>query len=143
MVAYCTGSDPIEIGDIWLKVKIKVTQYPIFLHISWLNSLLWISLFFYPMKVKFGMLFKYAIGRFTFHFISKFEWKMTSLWCHLSFLQTIVHISISVEPTKNIRGTNIQQHNVHLIECKCDLEIRWRPQVKVRRSQNEQMVISL
>ena len=38
---------------------------------------------------------------------------MTSLWRHLSFLQTIV--SNSIEPTNFILGTNTQQHNVHLM----------------------------
>ena len=30
MVAYHTGSDPIEIGDLGSKVKVTVTQYPFF-----------------------------------------------------------------------------------------------------------------
>ena len=33
-----TGSDPIKIGDLWLKVKVTVTQYPFFLHNSLLTS---------------------------------------------------------------------------------------------------------
>ena len=45
----------------------------------------------------------------------KIEWVMTSLWRHLSFLQTIVHISNSIEPTNFVLGTNTQQHNVHLM----------------------------
>ena len=40
---------------------------------------------------------------------------MTSLLRHLIFLQTIVHISNSIEPTNFILGTNTQQHNVHLM----------------------------
>ena len=44
----------------------------------------------------------------------KIEWEMTSLWCHLSFLQTIVHISNSIEPTNFVLGTNTHQNNVHL-----------------------------
>ena len=32
MVAYNTGSDPIEFGDLGSKVKVIVTQYPSFLH---------------------------------------------------------------------------------------------------------------
>ena len=32
---------------------------------------------------------------------------------HLSFLQTIVHISNCIEPTNFILGTNTQQQNVH------------------------------
>ena len=45
----------------------------------------------------------------------KLEWEMRSLWRHLSFLQTIVHISNSIEPTNFVLGTNTQQYNVHLI----------------------------
>ena len=37
MAAYHTGSDPIEIGD--LGSKVKVTQYPFFLHNSLSTSL--------------------------------------------------------------------------------------------------------
>ena len=40
---------------------------------------------------------------------------MTSLWRHLSFLQTIVHISNSIEPKNFVLGTNTQQNNVHLM----------------------------
>ena len=40
---------------------------------------------------------------------------MTSLWRHLSFLETIVHISNSIEHTNFILGTNTQQHDVHLM----------------------------
>ena len=42
---------------------------------------------------------------------------MTSLWHHLSFLQTVFHISNSIEPTNFVLGTNTQQYayNVHLL----------------------------
>ena len=40
---------------------------------------------------------------------------MTSLWRDLRFLQTIVHISICIEPTNFILDTNIQHHKVYLI----------------------------
>ena len=40
---------------------------------------------------------------------------ITSLWRHLFFLQTIVKISIYIEPTNFILGTSIQQHKVHLV----------------------------
>ena len=40
---------------------------------------------------------------------------MTSIWRHLSFLQTIVHNSNSIEPTNFVLGTNTQQHNIHLM----------------------------
>ena len=45
----------------------------------------------------------------------KIEWVMTLLWRHLSFLQTIVHISKSIKPTNFVLGTNTHQHNVHLM----------------------------
>ena len=44
-----------------------------------------------------------------------FEWVMTSLWRHLSFLQIIVHISNSFEPTHFLFGTNVQLHKLHLL----------------------------
>ena len=34
MAAYCTGSDPIEIGDLESKVKVTVTQNPFFFYTS-------------------------------------------------------------------------------------------------------------
>ena len=68
MAAFCTDSNSIEIGDIWLKVKVTVTQYPFFHHNSLLTSLLWISVFLCRMKVKYGMLLRYALYRFDFHF---------------------------------------------------------------------------
>ena len=40
---------------------------------------------------------------------------MTSFWRHLKFLQTIVHISYSIEPTNFVLGINTKQHNVHLM----------------------------
>ena len=67
-VAYCTGSDPIEIGDLWLKVKLTVTQYPFFLNNSLLTSLLYISDFLYLIKVKFDMPLTYALCRFVCKF---------------------------------------------------------------------------
>ena len=68
---------------------------------------------------------------------------MTSLWHHLSFLQTIVHISNSIEPRNFVLGTNTQQRNVHLmITMKVTLTDddghRWRSKVTTK----ELMVIS-
>ena len=47
---------------------------------------------------------------------------MKSLWRHLVFLQTIVQITNSIEPTNFVLeptnfvlGTNTQQNNVHLM----------------------------
>ena len=45
----------------------------------------------------------------------KIELVMTSLLRPLSFLQTIVHISISIETTNFKLGTDIQHYKVHLI----------------------------
>ena len=39
MVAYCTGSNPVEIDDLELKVKVTVKSYPCFLHNSLFTSL--------------------------------------------------------------------------------------------------------
>ena len=55
MVAYNTGSDPIEIGNLWLKVKVTVTQLSIFLPKSLLISLLWISALLCLIKMKYGI----------------------------------------------------------------------------------------
>ena len=40
----------------------------------------------------------------------RFEWVR-----HLSFRQTIVHVSNSIEPTNFVLGTNTQKHNVNLM----------------------------
>ena len=61
MVAYYTGSDPIEIGDLGLKVKVTVTQYPFFLHNSLLTSLLYILALVSLIKLKFCMPLRYAL----------------------------------------------------------------------------------
>ena len=68
---------------------------------------------------------------------------MTSLWRHLSFLQTVVHISNSIEPTNFVLETNTQQYNVHLmikmkVILKDDEGHRWRSKV----TKNELLVIS-
>ena len=68
MVAFRTGSDPIEIGDLGLKVKITVAQYPLFLHDSLLNSLLYISVLVCLIKLKFSMPLGYALSRFVLEF---------------------------------------------------------------------------
>ena len=53
----------------------------------------------------------------------RFQWVLTQLWRHLSFLQTMVHSSNSIEPTNFILGTNVHVHN---------MDITWRSQVKVK-----------
>ena len=105
MVVYCTGSNPIEIGDLGSKVKVTVTQYPFFLHNFLLTCLLYISALL--CLIKWNLICRLDIPLVDLCSISlKIEWVMTSLWRHLSFLQTIVHF---------VLGTNTQQHNVHLI----------------------------
>ena len=143
MVAYHTGSNPIEIGDLGSKVKVTVTYFPFFLHNSLLTSLLRISALLSSIKMKFSMSLRYTLGRFVLNFI-KIEWVMTSLWRHLSFPETIVHISNSVEPTNFILGINIQQHNVHLM-IKMNVTLT-DDEGHMRRSKvtkNEVMVISV
>ena len=81
---------------------------------SMLTSLPCISALLCLIKMKFGMSLWYTLVRFLFKF-HKIRWEMTSLWHHLSYLQTIVHISNSIEPTNFVLGTNTQQHNVYLI----------------------------
>ena len=68
MVAYRTGSNPIEIGDLGSKVKVTMTLYPFFLHISQLTSLLWISALLCRIIMKFSSSLRYALGRFVFEF---------------------------------------------------------------------------
>ena len=68
MVAYCSGSDPIEIGDSGSKVKVTVTQYPFFIHNSLFTFLLCILVLLYLMKMKFGMSLRHSLGRFMFEF---------------------------------------------------------------------------
>ena len=59
--------------------------------------LLCILALLYLIKMTFGISLRY--GRFAFEFHKKTEWVMMSLWHELSFLQTIVNISISMKPT--------------------------------------------
>ena len=68
MVAYYTGSDPIEIGDLGSKVKVTVTQYPFFLHNSLLTSLLCISALLCSIIMKFDLSLRYTIGQFLLKF---------------------------------------------------------------------------
>ena len=68
---------------------------------------------------------------------------MTSLWRHLCFLKTIVHISKSIEPTNFVLGTNTQQHNIHLmIKMKVTLTGNEGHKRKGKGNKNELMVIS-
>ena len=58
----------LKFGNLWLKVKVTVTQYPFFLHDSLWTSLLWISALLFSIKMKFDMPLRYAIGGFAFEF---------------------------------------------------------------------------
>ena len=55
IIAYRTGWNPIEIGDLGSKVKVTVTQYPFFLYYPLLTSLLCISAQLCIIKMKFDM----------------------------------------------------------------------------------------
>ena len=91
------------------KIKVTVAQYPFSFHNSLLTSLPWISALLCPIIMKFGMSLRYMpMADLCVNFI-QIEWVMTSLWRHLSFLHTIVHISNSIEPTNFLLGTNIQK----------------------------------
>ena len=66
MVAYYTGSDPIEIDNLWLKVKVTMMQFPFFLRDS-VNFPTVDFSYLSTIKVKHGkLLIKYALCRFTF-----------------------------------------------------------------------------
>ena len=45
-MAYFSGSDPVEIDDLRSKIKVMVTSFPFFLHISLSNLLLWTNRLF-------------------------------------------------------------------------------------------------
>ena len=64
MVAYHTGSDPIEIGDFGSKINVKMTQYSFYLHNSLLTSLLCISAYLCLIEMKFDMSLRYILGWF-------------------------------------------------------------------------------
>ena len=65
-----SGSNPIQIGNhgLNLKVKVTATQYSNFLHNYLLTSLLYISALFYQIKMKFDKSLMYALCRFVFEF---------------------------------------------------------------------------
>ena len=56
---------------------------------------------------------RYTLSRFVFKF-HKIRMGDDVIMTSLTFLQTIVHISKSIEPTNFVLGSNTQQHNVHL-----------------------------
>ena len=75
----------------WPWVKGQVTKYPFFLHNSLLTSLLGILALLCPIKMKFSLLLMPLVDLCLNLMI--FEWVVTSLWRHLSFLQVIVNFS--------------------------------------------------
>ena len=104
----------------------------LFFHDSLLTFLLKISALWCPIKIKFGMSLRYVLGRVVFEL-----YKSNGL-CRccdvLSYHHTIIHTLNSIEPTNFILGTNIQQHEVHLmIKVKVTLTDseghRWRSKV--------------
>ena len=111
---------------------------------SLLTSLLWISALLCPIEVKFGLSLRYDLYRFVFEF-HKNQTDDDVIWTllgrHLSFLQTIVHISNYIDYTNFILGTNTQQHDVNLMIGERDLDRRWRSQTKVKDDKNELMFI--
>ena len=114
MVAFRTGSNPIEFSDLGSKVKVTVMYYPFFLHNSLLTSLPCISAFVCLIKMKFSMSLIYILGQFVYKF-HKIRMGGDIIMTSLSFLQTIVHISNSIEPTTFVLEINAQQYNVHLM----------------------------
>ena len=110
MIAYLTGSNLSEIGDLVSKVKVAVTSNPFFfLHNSLLPSY-FRSKLLCPIKMKIGILLIYALGRFVFAHKSRMGNDVIVTQFKF-FSQTIVHVSNSIEPTNFILGTSIQQHH--------------------------------
>ena len=64
--------------------------------------------------MKFILSLRYALGINMFEF-EKIRMGDDVIVTSLSFLQTIVHISNSIEPTNFILGINVQLHKVHLL----------------------------
>ena len=64
--------------------------------------------------MKFNLLLRYALGRFVFEFY-KIRMDDDVIVTSFNFLQTIVHILNSSEPTNFILDTNVQLNKVHLL----------------------------
>ena len=64
--------------------------------------------------MKFSLSLRYALDRFVFEF-DKIGSDDDVIVTSFKFLQTIFHISNSIEPTNFILGTNVQLHKVHLL----------------------------
>ena len=92
--------------------------------------------------MEFGMSLRYTLGRFVFE-LHKNRMDDDIIKTSFKFLQTIVHISNSIEPTNFVLRTNTQQHNIHLmVNMKVTLtdDEGHRRRSKIRK--NELMVIS-
>ena len=75
MIAYYTPDlNPIEIGNLWMKVQVTVTQYSFFLHYSLLTSLMWFSFMFDQNEIQYA---PYALGIIDLNYM-KIEWEMVS-----------------------------------------------------------------
>ena len=88
--------------------------------------------------MKFGVSLRYTLGRLVFRFHKN---RMGD--DIIVILQTIVHISNSIEPTNFVLGTNSQKHNVHLmIKMKVTLTHDEGHRRRSKVTKNELMVIS-
>ena len=114
LVAYCSRSNSIEIGDLGSKVKVIVSLYPFFLHNSLLSFLLWISAVLCPIKMKFSLSLRYALSRFVFEFdkirmgdnviVTSFKFSANNC-LYFKFYWTYKLYSLL--------GFNVQLHKVH------------------------------
>ena len=60
--------NPIETCDFGSKIKVTVTQYPLFLQNSLLTSVLYITAHLCSIKLNFDMPLKYALSRYVVEF---------------------------------------------------------------------------
>ena len=100
-IAYRTGLNPGYWNYWpWVKGQGHSDVIPIFLHNSLLTSLLYFVSHLSHVWSKWNSVCHLTIPLVDLCLnLIKIEWAMTSLWRHLSFLQTIVHISNSIDST--------------------------------------------
>ena len=99
----------------WIKGQGHGDVIPIFLHNSLLTSLPCISALLWLIKMKFGMSVRYTLCRFVLKINKIWMGDDVIMTSFIGFLQTIVHISNSIEPKNFVLGTNTQQYKVHLM----------------------------
>ena len=96
--------------------------------------------------MKFDMSLRYTLDRFGVKFHKNRIGDgviVTSSPIRLSFLQTIIHISNSIEPANFVLGINTQQHNVNLmIKMKVTLTDDEGHRRRSKVIKNELMVLS-